>query len=260
MTDEHSSSSLTSFLVSASRPLFTAATQSPFLGAAGDGTLSKAKLSEWLRQDRLYAQAYIGFIGSLLANVKLPVQHITFAQHGTSVRWRIAHILRASLDNIFRELKFFEDTAEKCGLDLQVDSAKPSCGIVEATADYVELFERFSSRSGHDYISDSNQVLLNGLIVLWTTEKCYLEAWRFAASHSDASKAPASDADDGALRNHFIPNWTCQEFADFVEQLEQLVNELMDDIGMNLTQDVQDELKQLWDEVLEIEKRFWPEL
>lgn len=261
MTDITSSSPLTSFLISASSALFTAATQSPYLVAAGDGTLSKAKLSEWLTQDRLYAQAYIGFIGSLLANVKLSIQHITFAQHETSVRWRIAHILRASLDNIFRELKIFEDTAEEYGLQLQVkDSTKSSKRMVKATADYIKLFERFSSCSGHAYFSGPDQVLLNGLTVLWATEKCYLEAWRFAASHSDASKATASDADGGALRNCFIPNWTSQEFADFVEQLEQLVDELLDDIGINLTSDVRDEFKQLWDEVLDIEKRFWPEI
>ena len=260
MTDPITLPSLTSVLVSVSGPLFRAATQSPFLIAAGDGTLSKAKLSEWLSQDRLYAQAYIGFIGSLLAHVKLPTHHVPLPDHDNSVHWQVAHVLRASQDNIFRELKFFEDTAQKYGLDLEAKSIENVFGPVKATTDYISLFRRFSSPIIEDDLKGSDWVLLSGLIVLWATEKCYLEAWKFAASQSDVTKAPTSDADGGALRKNFIPNWTTQEFAEFVQLLEQLVNKLMDTIKMSLTENAQDECRELWEEVLDIERRFWPEL
>lgn len=252
--------SLTSLLLSTSGLLFKAATQSPFLIAAGDGTLSKSKLSEWLSQDRLYAQAYIRFIGSLLSHVQLPTQHITFSQHDESIHWRIVHTLRASLDNIFRELKFFEDTAQKYDLDLEAKSTEAPFSPETATTKYVNLFGRFSCPIDHDGLHGSDWVILNGLIVLWATEKCYLEAWRFAARQSTVSKAPASDADGGALREHFIANWTNQTFADFVQELEQLVNELMDKANPSLTQDAQDECRELWEEVLDVERRFWPEV
>jgi thiaminase len=260
MSSETPPSSLTSLLISVSQPLFRAATHSSFLIAAGDGTLSKTKLSEWLSQDRLYAQAYIGFIGSLLAHVQLPTKHVPFSHHISSIHWRIVHTLRASLDNIFRELKFFEDTAQKYELDLEVSSTEIPFSSVQATTDYIILFERFLSPADNDDLHDSDWVLLNGLIVLWATEKCYLEAWRFAASQSDVSKPPTSDADGGALRENFIPNWTSQAFADFVQELEQLVNELMDEANPSLTEDAQDECKELWEEVLDIERRFWPEV
>ncbi len=252
-------SSLTSRLFSTSSPLFKAATQNPFLVAAGDGTLSKAKLSEWLSQDRLYAQAYIGFIGSLFAHVQLPIRHIIFSHHNSSIHWRIVHTLRTSLDNIFRELKFFEDTAQKYGLDLEAETSETPFGRLTATSNYLSLFERFSCSIDHDD-RGSDWVLLNGLIVLWATEKCYLEAWRFAASQSSASKAHATDADSGALREEFIPNWTSEAFADFVQQLEQLVNELMETATLYPTEDAQDECRALWEEVLDVERRFWPEV
>lgn len=260
MDDDTPPSSLTSLLLSASGPLYQAATRTPFLIAAGDGTLSKEKLSEWLSQDRLYAQAYIGFIGSLLAHAQLPTQHITFSHHDESIHWRIVHTLRECLDNIFRELKFFEDIAQQYGLDLEAKSTEAPFGPVTATTKYVILFQRFSSQITHDDIQASDWVLLSGLLVLWATERCYLEAWRFAASQSNVSKAPASDADGGALREHFIPNWTSQAFADFVQQLEQLVNELMDKIKLSLTENAYDECRELWEEVLDIERQFWPEV
>lgn len=253
--------SLTSLLVSASKPLFKAATQNPFLIAAGDGTLSKEKLSEWLSQDRLYAQAYIGFIGSLFAHVQLPTQHIPFSNHSDSIHWRISHMLKGALDNIFRELKFFEDTAQQYGLDLEATSIEGSFGPVQATTAYVNLFWRFSVPISEEDARGSNWVLLNGLIVLWATEKCYLEAWRFAASNKpDPTAAATLPVDGGALFENFIPNWTRQEFIDFVQGIEELVNELNDSISPSLSEEAQLECRELWEEVLDIERRFWPVL
>lgn len=47
------------------------------------------------------------------------------------------------------------------------------------------------------------------------------------------------------MRENFIPNWTSQAFADSVQQLEQLVDELMDERGLCLTEDAQDECREL---------------
>jgi thiaminase len=258
MTKQTLSSSLTARLHSPSDPLFNSATQSPFLTAAGKGSLSKRKLSEWLSQDRLYAQAYIGFIGSLLAHAQLPSSHIPFDSHEDSLHWRIVQILKDSLDNIFRELRFFEDVAKKYGLSLEARSTDDPFGPVKATADYLTLFQRFSTPINHDDLRGLDWVLLNGLLVLWATEKCYLDAWRFAANQSDASKPAESDADGGALRDAFIPNWTSPEFADYVHQLRKLVDELMEQANLFQIKDAEDECRKLWEEVLDIEKRFWP--
>ena len=50
---------LTAYLLASTPNALTRATTHPFLAAAGRGTLPKPLLSQWLSQDRLYAQSYI---------------------------------------------------------------------------------------------------------------------------------------------------------------------------------------------------------
>ena len=47
--------------------------------------------------------------------------------------------------------------------------------------------------------------------------QCYLEAWRYTKSCEKGTRA-GGDADGGALRKEFIPNWTGEEFGTFVER------------------------------------------
>jgi thiaminase len=67
-----SPTTLTTYLLSLHPSAFHAATQTPFLQRAGQGTLPRNALQKWLAQDRLYAQAYVRFASLLLANVPLP--------------------------------------------------------------------------------------------------------------------------------------------------------------------------------------------
>lgn len=167
--------SLTSLLLSSSPAQFTQATQHPFLRLAGQGQLPKAVLSRWLSQDRLYAQSYIGFIGSLIARVDLPYVHVTDADKSSSLRWRIVTLLTSALQNIHRELKFFADTAATHGLDLEAPSRVDGVFTAEtATKQYIDLFRAFWT--------DPSMSLLEGMVVLWATETVYLRAWRYAKS------------------------------------------------------------------------------
>ena len=255
-----SNSSLTSSLVESSKGPFESATKSPFLVAAGRGILSREKLSQWLSQDRLYAQTYISFIGGLLAQVQLPITHVPPKNQDQSPHWRIAHILQSCLNNIFRELQLFEDVAQKYELDLEARQAE-EFAPAEATADYTRLFQSFTCPIRKDEKDENSlQVLLPGLVVLWATEKCYLHAWQFAAKHLDASKDPSQDADGGALRRVMIPNWTSDAFTDFVHDLENLVNTLANEMSPHVQSDIQSRCGSLWYEVLDIERRFWPEV
>lgn len=63
---------LTSHLLNIDRPAFTAATQCPFLAAAGQGRLSKSTLGTWLANDRLYIHAYVKAAGRTLSTINLP--------------------------------------------------------------------------------------------------------------------------------------------------------------------------------------------
>lgn len=167
--------SLTNILLNNSPGQFQAATQHPFLRLAGLGQLPKHILSRWLSQDRLYAQAYIGFIGSLLSRVDLP--YVFINDKSTSLRWRIANLLTNCLNNINREIEFFTTTAHKYGLDLQAPLRPGDSQFTAdtATKQYIDLFRAF--------LSDPTMSLLEGLVVLWATETVYLRAWTYAASY-----------------------------------------------------------------------------
>jgi thiaminase len=174
---------LTQILLTHNPHLFSLATTSPFLHSAGLGTLSKSMLSKWLSQDRLYAQSYIAFIGALLARVHLP--HAFVKDKSTSLRWKIVKLLSSALENINRELAFFEDVAERYQLDLEASMGHWKDGIgsgfqaAAATRQYESLFRAFGR--------DPSMSLLEGLVVLWATEQVYLSAWRYAANQSRQS-------------------------------------------------------------------------
>ena len=238
---------LTTALLDATPESFRSATEHPFLEAAGQGEISKHDLSRWLSQDRLYAETYISFVSSLIARVSTPFTYIS--DKSSSLRWRIIHSLTGCLQNIHRELEFFSDTAKKYDLQLDLPFYTGTFGPNPITEQYLALFSSFHS--------DPDHTLLEGLIVLWATEKCYLEAWTFASSHSSSSISPSEDADGGALRADFIPNWSSEDFRGFVQDLADITDELAAREGALKKIEV---FKALWLHVLDIERGFWPEI
>src|SRR6266536_2275279 len=132
---------LTQSLIQTSAIAFTQATQAPFLKAAGSGRISRETLSQWLSQDRLYGQAYINFIGSLLGHAHLPTH---FDKKRTGLQWRIVEMLTAALENILREQKFYEDVAQRYGLNLeQPIQGQATFTANEVTQSYINLFQSF---------------------------------------------------------------------------------------------------------------------
>lgn len=338
---------------------FRSATQHPFLRQAGLGQVSSQTLSRWLSQDRIYAQAYINFIGGLIARIHLPHAHV--CDKSVSLRWRILNLLTSSLNNINRELEFFDETARKYNLQLD-RSLKPGFTFepTSATKQYEALFRAFGS--------DASMSLLEGLVVLWATEVCYLHAWKYALSFwpeerstnpdratpmpgvmasppasqvdplswrrvselpsnqepepyralpghqypngqhypsdpqlniepptpqsavsattiktassrysADPSHGgpltpaseravhdapelviqPRKDMDGGALREAFIPNWTSKEFAQFVEEIADVMDELsVREEGWRRAE----VFKAVWEHILGIERSFWPDV
>jgi thiaminase len=143
--------SLTSHLLAVTQSAFSSATQQPFLSHAGCGTLAAAPLAQWLVQDAHYSRGYVRFIGNLLAKLRLPtVQNSQFHP-----MYRTMDLLISALNNIRREMSFFEITATKYQLQLADD---PPNYVTRA---YLDLFISASSASAS---------LLEGMVVLWGTE------------------------------------------------------------------------------------------
>lgn len=273
---------LTTHLQQTHPTLFHRATQPPFLHAAGTGTLPKPLLSAWLSQDRLYAHAYIRFIGALLAKIVIPLHNPDPTKPAAvTIEVRAVHILVDALVNIKTELRGFEDVARQYELDLEKlpdhnhnhnntdgdedgdgdgDGEKKGVfGPTPITHAYIDLFMSASSPGA---------TLLEGLAVLWATEFSYLRAWQYAArlststpSSSSSSCGQHGDADGGALREYFIPSWTSAEFEGFVGRIAGVVDGLDAAVkGAEHREDLLGKCRGWWRQVLWLEKRFWPEV
>lgn len=143
--------SLAAHLVNTNATLFASATQQPFLSHAGCGTLSAAALTQWMVQDGHYTRGYMQFIGCLIGKIRLPPA-VNSQFHPM---YRTMDLLISALNNIRREMSFFEITATKYGIQLTDD---PPNSITRA---YLDLFMGVAAPSAS---------LLEGLVVLWATE------------------------------------------------------------------------------------------
>lgn len=147
----HSQPSLTNHLLIQNQAAFNAATQQPFLSHAGCGTLAAAPLAQWMVQDGHYTRGYIQFLGSMISKIRLPdVPNSQFHP-----MYRTLDLLISALNNIRREMSFFEITATKYGIACTPDP--PS----HFTRAYTDLFQSVSSPAA---------TLLEGMVVLWATE------------------------------------------------------------------------------------------
>lgn len=140
--------SLTNHLLSLYSAPFTQATQNTFLSHAGCGSLAAGPLCQWLVQDAHYARGYIRFVGQLLAKIRLP-QTLNSQFHPM---YRTMDLLISALNNMRREMQFFEITATKFTLNIAPDPPTP------ITRSLLDLFVSASSSSAS---------LLEGMVVLW---------------------------------------------------------------------------------------------
>lgn len=246
--------SLTQTLRADSTAAFDRATRHVFLQRAGMNTLPEKPLLEWLLQDRLYAESYVSFIGTLLSKIDLSGH----SSNPRSLEWRITQFLIDALINIRRELGLFEQSLQKLGWGYDtVSDLHGSKGIVARpqTRAYMDLF---------DGVTSQKRSVLEGLTALWATERCYLEAWQFAKSQSSEPGPKDRKQDEliGTLLSaELIPNWTSDEFVSFVGSIESLLDEFAE--GQQELADWEMQLercKAVWRQVLWAEEAFWPDV
>lgn len=253
--------SITAHLLSTTTTAFNLATQPPFLRAAGRGRVPTPLLAAYLSQDRLYQHAYVRFVAQMLGKLRFdaPLEPGSDERHGLERRTMDALI--HALGGIRHELEFFEEVASKYGFALSA-STTTGTGPTPITRAYMDFFTSVASPSAS---------LLEGLLALWATEKCYLDAWRFAASlDTSASEASAykRDADGGAIRKELMPSWTSEAFEQVVEGMGQLVDEVAEAERKRLSggeagassewRVVERRCEEVWRQILWLEERFWP--
>ena len=155
-------STITSRLLSLrSTSAYVAATEDPFLTAAGDRTLARARLADYLFQDRIYAaHAYPRFIGRLIASIPFS---ITSTPAESNLHEKTLKTLSYALQNVVREVGLFDTLAGRWGLDLGQDADAQGRKLRErkATRDYVAEMARIGAEGD----------LFCGLVFLWAMEQ-----------------------------------------------------------------------------------------
>ena len=292
--------SLTEHLLSISKDDYTKATQHPFLLAAAEGRLSKEVLGQWLANDRLYIHSYIRAAGTLLASIDLPPG----VPKTEAVETQLVDWLIEALAGVRREERFFIEVAERYGLGVELDMQTIANSQRTTIADDVKLtglvmMEKIFSDVGRpnnlgasgfipgSLLAQDPMLWLEGATTFWGTERCYLDAWSWAkskqmvaASGPETSSwtklrqmvsAPApdarNDADGGALRNEFIPNWSSPGFADFVHRLGTLIDKAVMQALERAGEDAEatkalilQRVEGKWKSLLDAEASFWPDV
>lgn len=229
---------------------YSAATEHPFLTAAGKGILPDALLALWLSQDRIYAaHAYPQFIGLLISKIPFSSSH-TLDSTEERRNQKILKLLVFSLDNIVKEASFFKDVSKKWGLNIECWKER------KATRDYTAEMARIANSGS----------LEDGLVFLWAMErvrdisfvygleltqsKVYLDAWKYVASLQRKSSSSASASAVSSLTS----NWTSPEFHKFVEDLAGAVS------GFDIPPDSVrwKKAREIWMRIIELEEAFWP--
>ncbi|SPO07246.1 related to transcription regulator PAB1642 [Cephalotrichum gorgonifer] len=260
MTPPIPAPTLTSRLLNSDPAAFSKATQSAFLRSAALGQLQKDTLGTWLANDRLYIHSYIKAAGLLLAFLEYPQAIPKSGAGADAFTVRLLEWVIDALVNIRREEKFFLDAASRYGIPIDLpigeDGRASDAAKLEGLRRFEDLFGSVSPGNG-------SLPWLEAAVLFYATEKAYLEAWTWAKSQL-VEQDPSEDADGGALRVEFIPNWTSKEFVVFVDQLGDIIDEAVSEQvgihGVRTMEELSDRALKVWARVLAAEEVFWPEV
>ena len=135
------------------RPLWEEMLRHPFLVETRDGALPEGTFARWMRQDYLFVEAAIPFMGTLLA--KAPAGH----------RKPLADAISA----FHSELGLFRERAGAVGVDL--DGVRPSF-VCHA---YIQFLLATGALASY----------AEGFTVLYAAEKAYHDSWKVVKSGID---------------------------------------------------------------------------
>ncbi|KAF6805370.1 hypothetical protein CMUS01_14633 [Colletotrichum musicola] len=245
---------LTQDLLASDQASYVRATQSPFLRAASAGRCPKAVLGRWLANDRLYIHAYIRGVGLLLSALDLP-DVASPAGAPEPPAERLLQWLVDALANVRREEKLFIETAVRFGIDVNLPTT--SSGNVSQD-EKLEGLRRFEHLFASVARTEEKLGWLEGAVLLYATEKCYLDAWTGARDALETKKDGSSDEDGGALRTEFIPNWSSAEFREFVDCLGEIIDDAVEAQGEEALPELKERALKVWREVVLAEEHFWP--
>jgi thiaminase/transcriptional activator TenA len=127
-------------------PLWRGMLAHPFLLETRDGTIADETFARWMRQDYLFVEQSVHFLGALLA--RAPKRH--------------RDPLAEAIDALRRELALFEQQAREVGVELA--GARPAF----ATHAYMQLLTATALRASY----------AEAYTLLYVAERAYHDCWR----------------------------------------------------------------------------------
>ncbi|KAG2191029.1 hypothetical protein INT46_006365 [Mucor plumbeus] len=238
---------LTDHLLSLEKESFEKATQHKFLTQVGTLKVKPEHLKSWLIQDRFYTGGYIKMMGIMISRLPLyedqrelgdnnPFYSVEKAQN-------IIRVLSFALSNVHRESQFFTDILNR----------EPYCQCEQSlrqkawTSKYIDFVRKVAQEGGYD--------LGESLVVLWAMEIIFFRAWNFAKSvNAELQEKNGKDSADVHVStcHELMSNWTMEEFNEFVNDCEALVNELDTSDPRRLAS-----FEKVYKDILALEVEFW---
>ena len=173
--------------------------------------------------------------------------------------------LSDALDGLRREERFFVEIADEFGFSLETESYD---GTIPAVGEFERIFGGIPT-GADDGKAHVQLAWLEGAVVFWATEKCYLEAWSWAKSQvgnagtEEVKGEVEQGLDVSAMTTRLISNWTSDEFVVFVNRLGDIIDDgVRAELEWRPSEEEGIRLRALaaWRQVLGAEARFWPEV
>lgn len=238
---------LSEHLLSINQESFKKATQHKFLQEVGTLRVQPKHLKSWLVQDRYYTGGYFKMMGTMIARLPLYEDQRELGDNNPNYTeeqaQRIVKLLSFALSNIYRENQFFTNilSREPYAQEHQSTAQKPW------TSRYVDYVKKITQESGYD--------LGEAIVVLWAMEVVFFKAWSYAKSiytaQNENGKEPQTTLHIQTCLE-LMTNWTMEEFEEFVNECEFLVNQLDTKDPRRLQS-----FEKVYKDILALEVEFW---
>ncbi|KAI9752188.1 MAG: hypothetical protein M1835_001115 [Candelina submexicana] len=243
--------------------------------------LSLGTLQNCLTQDRIFAYAYIRFIGALLSTVTPDAEA---GGERKAVLGEVVAILIDALVNMKHELKGIESVWQTYQIAFEQEETGKEQGPNTVTKGYEELFERVAGelRGG-----EGSTGWLKALVLLWAVGVCGVEARREGRRKKEfvdtvkprntsspkdnecscEREVPIHKVDPDPLVPDAVDGCRDGDLEAFVERMRGVVDSFAvaavdDPVGDVRTgyEELRRECEGVWLEVLRLEERFWDEM
>ncbi|KAJ6261832.1 hypothetical protein Dda_2631 [Drechslerella dactyloides] len=237
------------------------ATEHRFLSAVARDSCRPDRFQQWLAQSRQFAAVYGSFVRALFLKIA-EYKHAYPSEPLLAlwVRHNVADRLDVTLMNTADEEGWFAamlgDRSPPVAIGSEYDYDMYSWDDARMRVSGAVTAYRWFLMS---CATSAAWGLLEGLVVLWATQRCRRDAWMFARRSVVTVRGLQHDRMDVDTQGGvFVANWTQRGFGDYLMTLEDLVEGVARVEGVQVGSEVWRRCEEAWKQVLRLEARLWP--